>query len=182
MKTCSKCGVSKPSSEFFSSKQTRDGLRSWCKSCHTSDNVARAAKVGPSKKRVAYMAAYKQRPEVKAANAKGKREKSVEYHLFRAAKERANREHLDFSITQEDITVPDVCPLLGLALIRGRNTKGANPESPTLDRVDPRLGYVKGNIWVISWRANRLKSDATLDELTRLVSGLASRVGESYGS
>lgn len=37
--------------------------------------------------------------------------------------------------------------------------------SPSLDRIDNRMGYVPGNVWVISWKANRMKSDASMEEL-----------------
>ncbi len=45
-------------------------------------------------------------------------------------------------------------------------------ESPSLDRIDSTKGYTKGNIWVISNRANTLKNDATLSELKLLVERL----------
>ncbi len=44
--------------------------------------------------------------------------------------------------------------------------------TPSLDRIDSSLGYVKGNVWVISWRANHIKTDASLEELKQLVAGL----------
>jgi hypothetical protein len=40
---------------------------------------------------------------------------------------------------------------------------------PTLDRIHNYLGYIRGNVEVISWRANHLKSDSTLDELRKMV-------------
>lgn len=48
-------------------------------------------------------------------------------------------------------------------------TKHANDNSPNLDRIVNALGYVKGNVIVVSARANRLKSDSTLDELRKLI-------------
>lgn len=44
--------------------------------------------------------------------------------------------------------------------------------SPTIDRINPKLGYIKGNVWVISNKANRFKNDATLEELELLVANL----------
>jgi len=52
-----------------------------------------------------------------------------------------------------------------LKIGNGKRTDG----SATLDRVLPDLGYVPGNVIVISFRANRIKNDATLDELRLLV-------------
>ena len=69
-----------------------------------------------------------------------------------------------------DILIPEVCPLLGIVLDCRAPSRSNN--LPSIDRRDPTKGYVKGNVWVISWRANRLKSDATLDELRGIVAGL----------
>ena len=84
-----------------------------------------------------------------------------EFDLWAAAKERADKYGIDFNIDVEDIVIPEVCPVLGIpiniSLGRGRR----QPDSPSLDKFYPEKGYVKGNIQVISWRANRIKSDGT---------------------
>lgn len=82
--------------------------------------------------------------------------------MWSRAKYRAKQKGLDFNITKEDIVIPDVCPLLSTPMV-----------SPSLDRKDPTKGYVKGNVWVISNRANTLKNDATLEELQTLVENLS---------
>jgi hypothetical protein len=64
------------------------------------------------------------------------------------------------------------CPALGVPLVFGRRS----PNNPSLDRIKPELGYVKGNIAVISRRANAIKQDATADELFR-VAAWAKRAG-----
>ena len=51
--------------------------------------------------------------------------------------------------------------------------------SPTLDKTIPALGYVPGNIAVISWRANRLKNNGTLEELEALVEWMRKQKGAS---
>jgi hypothetical protein len=91
-------------------------------------------------------------------------------YLLSAAKQRARRGGLPFDIDVTDIIVPERCPLLGLRLVPfgGKRTDA----TPSLDRIESVRGYVKGNIWVISWRANRLKNDATLEELEAIVRGL----------
>jgi hypothetical protein len=60
--------------------------------------------------------------------------------------------------------------LLGITLDCRAPSRSDN--LPSIDRIDPSKGYVKGNVWVISWRANRLKSDATFEELEAIVRGL----------
>lgn len=87
--------------------------------------------------------------------------------MFWQAKKRAKARGLDFTITVEDVVIPARCPLLGITLQRGAGLLG--PASPSLDRINPRLGYVEGNVWVISHRANAIKNDATLDEMRALL-------------
>lgn len=67
-----------------------------------------------------------------------------------------------------DIHVPRFCPALGIPLYRAGGAAAQGPNSPTLDRVTPELGYVRGNVRVISSRANQIKSDATPEELLRV--------------
>lgn len=55
------------------------------------------------------------------------------------------------------------------------------PESPTLDKIIPALGYVPGNVWVISHRANTIKSDASLEELKTLTANLEKKLNELNG-
>jgi hypothetical protein len=90
--------------------------------------------------------------------------------ILSRAKYRAKQKGLDFNITKEDIIIPDKCPLLGITLIKNSDIQQGN--SPSLDRIDPTKGYIKGNVWVISNRANTLKNDASLQELQTLVENL----------
>ena len=90
------------------------------------------------------------------------------------ARGRARRSGIRFSLTIEDIEVPETCPILGIPLSRGSGVHSDN--SPSLDRVVPSLGYVKGNVKVISNRANRIKSDATPDELLAIHEYLTSGI------
>lgn len=82
--------------------------------------------------------------------------------LWRTAR-RCRLENIPFNIDATDCVVPEKCPVLGLELKvgGGRNC----PTSPSLDKIIPALGYVKGNVRVISWRANELKGNATLAEV-----------------
>ena len=84
-----------------------------------------------------------------------------------SARARAKRDGRSFDITKSDISVPNYCPVLGIKLevSEGKFTDS----SPSLDRIDNSKGYVKGNIQVISNRANALKKDATVEELEALL-------------
>ena len=91
------------------------------------------------------------------------RGKHWEKIMVRNARSRSLKKGLPFDISRNDVVVPDVCPVLGTKLEKAFGNLSDN--SPSLDRIRPELGYVKGNIRVISQRANRLKCDATAAEL-----------------
>ena len=84
------------------------------------------------------------------------------------AKERANISGIPFDLLEKDIFIPEVCHVLGIPMYRGTNGK-LHDGSPTIDRLVPSLGYVKDNISVISHRANRIKQNATIEELEKIV-------------
>ena len=88
--------------------------------------------------------------------------------MWRSAKARAIEKGLAFSISPDDIVIPEYCPVLGVKLQRNRG-EGFKNSSPSLDRVIPSIGYIPGNVRVISYRANAIKRDATLAELEMLV-------------
>jgi hypothetical protein len=90
--------------------------------------------------------------------------------LVRSARSRAKLRGVSCTITKEHIRIPDVCPVLGIPLVKASGN--ASDISPTIDRVIPALGYVPGNVRVISYRANRLKCDSTLEEMELVLADL----------
>jgi hypothetical protein len=97
-----------------------------------------------------------------------------------SARTRARKQNVPFTITEGDITIPAHCPVLGLELVRGVGQAG--PASPSLDKIVPALGYVRGNIQVISNRANILKRDATLEEIEALADWMRRQVAPASTS
>lgn len=87
--------------------------------------------------------------------------------MVQCAKVRANKAGVPFSITDEDFDIPEFCPVLGVKLESG--TKKYHEASPSLDRIIPSKGYVPGNVVVMSFRANRIKGDATPEELRTII-------------
>lgn len=87
--------------------------------------------------------------------------KQVQYNV---AKSHAKRRGLEFTISFGEIVWPEFCPVLGVKLEHSMNRKVMD-NSPSMDRIDVTKGYVTGNVLVISQRANRIKNDATIDEL-----------------
>lgn len=96
--------------------------------------------------------------------------KNLVNRLLNGTKARARKWGFEHDITAEDIIIPEVCPLLNIPLqISDKRTSSG---SPSVDRIDSSKGYIKGNVWVISHKANTIKSDATLQELQELTKNL----------
>lgn len=93
---------------------------------------------------------------------------SREFDLWAAAKERADKSGTPFDIELNDIKIPDVCPVLGIKIDMRLGRGRRQPDSPSLDKFIPGKGYTKGNIQVISWRANWLKNNGTVEEWVKL--------------
>lgn len=74
---------------------------------------------------------------------------------------------LDKSFLESLMT--EYCPVLGLKLIYYSKTGQTEQNSASLDRIDNNKGYIKGNVRFISWRANSLKNDATIEELEKIL-------------
>lgn len=79
---------------------------------------------------------------------------SKEYHIYHRAKSRASKKKWEFNIELSDIVIPEYCPILETKI-----------DIPSIDRIDSNKGYIKGNIQIVSNRANMLKNNATIEEL-----------------
>lgn len=91
--------------------------------------------------------------------------------LFKSAQRRSKCDGRDFNITIEDIPdIPEFCPIARIPIHpRLDGKQGPCDNSPSLDRVDPNIGYCAGNIRVISHKANRWKNNMTIEDLKRLL-------------
>lgn len=90
-----------------------------------------------------------------------------EWKMLQRAKQRAKFSGIEFNIELSDICIPNVCPILGIPLVVNKGKSGAFKDSPSLDRKDNSLGYVKGNVWVISQLANQMKGAASIEDLQK---------------
>ncbi len=90
-----------------------------------------------------------------------------EYRMWHRAKFRAREKDLPFNLEIADLVTPELCPVLGVPFI-----EGDSDYTTSLDKLDPKKGYVKGNVQVITNKANRLKNNGTLDELKKVVAYL----------
>lgn len=106
--------------------------------------------------------------------ATNRRKRDPRLSLFEGAKRRAKQYSLPFTIAIDDIIIPELCPVLGIPIVIGG--KANDPHLPSLDRNIPELGYTPDNITVMSLRANSLKKNATLEEVTALYEWFTSNV------
>lgn len=106
--------------------------------------------------------------KVKKGNKRSK--KQFLYGVLMSAKSRAKAKGVPFDIELSDIVIPDVCPVLGIPLFWGDKLTN---NTPSIDRLIPEKGYVKGNCVVISMKANRLKNNATKEELEAILKYLS---------
>jgi hypothetical protein len=139
--------------QFFKSHNGKEYLRHSCRDCITLRTLSKET---PADKR-------------RRANNEKKRRECWEYSMFHQAKQRAIKKSIPFDLDQEYIKsiLTESCPIFGIPLKRGMGI--FHDDSPSLDRIDPKLGYVKGNVKIISDRANRIKRDASIEELKAII-------------
>lgn len=93
---------------------------------------------------------------------KDRTEKDFVVRILQMAKIRAKAQNVPFELKVEDLTIPSVCPVFNTPLIW---TDNITDDTPSLDRLIPNRGYVKDNVEFISYKANRIKSNANLAEI-----------------
>ncbi len=143
-KQCPKCGSIKPLGEFTKETRRKNGLHPYCKQCNISRRIQ-----------------HKINNPVQ----------TITCQMLSNARRRAQQKNLAFNLDLDYVRslvclqcslLPEIS--LDWSVCRGVKAKPL-PNSPSLDRIDPTKGYVKGNVWIISHRANTIKSDASHEEL-----------------
>lgn len=90
--------------------------------------------------------------------------------LIGNARQRATKRGLEFNIGDDDIVIPEMCPILDIPIVKNiciTIRSGPHNNSPSLDRIDNTKGYIKGNVQVISHQANTMKGSATPEQLIK---------------
>jgi len=166
---CSGCGEMHPKSAFCKDRKSASGLNSVCREIVKTQNQR-----------------YHQKTKA-VVNARRKRNRRLQKEspeweiwlrkkLLTDARGRARRRGIEFALTIEDVEVPERCPVFDIQLVWNSVKRSHN--SPSLDRIEATKGYVPGNVWVISWRANDIKNDATPAELRRVADAIEVRLGK----
>ncbi len=158
MKKCNRCKVEKNEDQFTDGKSRCINCVNWWNDYYKENrtNILSKAKRNCSKNR----------PHKNAVKRAGIRKNPISYILWQI-KARAKRDGIAFNLSHEDIIIPKFCPVLGIEL---KISDGKSSFcSPSVDRIIPNLGYTKGNISIISHRANTIKSDATSIEIEKVL-------------
>lgn len=87
--------------------------------------------------------------------------------ILSSIKHRCNLKNIPFNLTTEylESVFTEHCPVFKTSLAWCEHSKTIQQNSPSLDRINPSLGYVMGNVQWLSQKANAMKQDATLQEL-----------------
>lgn len=158
MFTCYVCKLSKDSSERTLSDE-RDNI-----------NLCRECK---SKKYKKYYSENK-RKIFDQRNVFGRTKPGIKASMLKGARRRAKEKGVPCTLQSADLPdIPDYCPILQTIKLQKGEGK-MTPASPSLDRIDPKLGYVPGNVQIISSRANTLKNDGSIEELTLVLEWMKS--------
>ena len=106
-----------------------------------------------------------------SGKSRGARVSTPEQKLLLRAKANSKNRKLDFNLELNDIIIPKYCPYLGVELLTGyKDSK--HQHYATNDRIDSKMGYVKGNLQIISKLANTMKSNATEDQLIKFAQNI----------
>jgi hypothetical protein len=162
-KSCCQCNKTKLAEEFPKNKQLPGGLHSWCKECSNKKNKEKEYYKNSQQVR---KERRKNDPEFRAKINKQKQEsrlRNISSVLLGECKRRALKKGLEFDLTIEDIVIPNMCPILLQPIEQGN--KDNYKFSPSVDRIDNTKGYIKGNVQIISMKANTIKNSATIEEL-----------------
>lgn len=179
LKTCTKCNITKDILNFNKRKTGTNGKNSICRDCeklrreankekHNAYRVEKWAK-DPSYRQhylnyhknryldnrdtiLAYKDLHYSIPENKLK------------HMISAAKARAIKANIEFNITKDDVIIPEYCAYLGIKLT-SKTKCGRLDSAMSLDRIEPSKGYTKDNVMIISDLANRMKQNATKEQL-----------------
>lgn len=156
-RTCLNCGKVFKIGIHKERKGTR--RKEFCPECITSLSLWERKKVKMEK-----VPGFKQKVQ---ASKRDEFRRHIKKYMYASAKIRAQKKGIPFDIEEDDIIIPEICPILEVPLFLGH--KGNYEYTPSLDRIDNSKGYVKGNIMVISKKANSMKNSASIEELRMFV-------------
>lgn len=165
IKKCSKCQQELAIEYFSKDKYQKSGYRTACKACSAKEFAKFKASDGYIKR---LNKTHEERLELKQTDPK----RLWVTYILSNAKRRAKELNVEFSLTKEWLLANAVgkCPLLELELVY--NASKSEDRSASIDRVDSAKGYTPENCKIVSFKANRIKNNATVNELLMLVKNI----------
>ena len=163
-KQCRLCKKILPLFSFSKNKAAKDGLQNKCRSC--DNDYQKVRRIEKKEQRQEYSKEYRK-----------KKSNDLDFRLqglLNASRARAKEKQREHSLTKEDLhslfPSDGCCPIFGFKL--EWNGSGFRETSPSIDRIDSTKGYTKDNVQIISWKANRIKGYASVEELEILLAYL----------
>lgn len=185
-KCVGECGdVLSETEEFFYFRKSKNTFYSKCKECVAKEKKEydKIYNENNKEKRIIYSKEYNRKNEGKIKSDHKKyyiknkidlnksaikyKEFNREKIIWNATKQRAIKLNLDFDLELSDIVIPDICPVLGIPLYFTSGKRTDN--TPSIDKIDNTKGYIKSNICIISWRANYMKKDYSLEDFQKII-------------
>lgn len=153
MKLCKKCNTEKPLAEFYDCKSNRDGKSGSCSECVKRKESSRRSE--PS-----FIEAERKRGARRYGDVRGRAQHLL--HRARSSKDGC-------TLTVEDVIrgiEHGACPVTGIPFdLRKASRHSRNPFAPSLDRVNPKLGYTPENTRVVIWQYNAMKGELSDSEV-----------------
>ena len=163
-KVCRTCKATLSVDAFTKNKSANDGLQYACKSC---DNLRQ------KKRRIE----KKEQLQQYGKEYRKKNFTNLEFRLqglLNASRARARAKGREHTLTKQDLLdlypEDNKCPIFGIEL--EWNGSGFRETSPSIDRIDSNKGYTKDNVQIISWKANRIKGYASVEDIEVLLAYL----------
>ena len=179
-KRCPDCATVKPDEDFYHSDKYDGGLSPYCKPCARARNRGRSPELQEKIRAAARAKYHENKPLTRDADNARSRGRAAQLRDSDPAAYRAKkffdgaRMGVAEDVTREYLTALFAnvrrCQCCGKNLqlaFEPRSTRQyrANPDSPSVDRVDNRKGYTRRNVAIICWECNFRKTDLTLSDL-----------------
>lgn len=167
---CTKCGRCFPATlEYFARHDTcRDGLDTFCRGCRS--DVKRAWE---DAHRDAVNARRRERYAMDPVTGRARILRAGAMKRAKAMNLPFDEEALSIRRLADWLARQPCCACCGRPFDLALKGSGPADASPSLDRFDPKIGYVIGNVELICWRCNVTKRDATADELRVIAEWMA---------
>jgi len=163
---CKKCNRHLDENEFAVDKARSTGRRYRCRECSAQEFQNWKDRGGYDKR---LKKAKDQYAKFRLDNPKLRWAKQTVYNVNARSKRHGQHSH-DITLEWLLSVMPDKCPLLGIELNYANDASHFN--SPAIDRKDNSKGYTIDNCWIISMKANRVKNNATVAEITMIADNL----------